>query len=243
MNWRVPAVLILWLFLSIFFFPYLADASVTVFDAVAVSGRNVLLKALIKGRLFPEGGRIVDFYVEGRRVGRTMSGGDGYAFLEYLPEDTGPKSVEARSGDDGDKGVILVMKENERVILIELEGGLVGPIFYGKAHKGSMDVLKKLNEKYRLIYISSFIGISGSRRLLKKRALPYSAVLEWGGAELLEELEATGIKVHAIVGSPSILTESVDYVKHRFSFQETDDGTVVEGWKEISDAIESSTPP
>jgi len=85
-----------------------ASAEVMVFDAVASADKPVRLKALTKGKIFPEGGKLVKFYIDEKQAGKTLSGGDGYAFISYSFNGPGLKALKATSGDDTDEGVVLV---------------------------------------------------------------------------------------------------------------------------------------
>ena len=66
-----------------------AIAGVTAFDAVTTVKNPVKLTALTKGRFFSEGGKLVEFHINEKHIGTTLSGGDGYAFLTYTPQSKG----------------------------------------------------------------------------------------------------------------------------------------------------------
>ncbi len=233
-------------FVTLFFvFPNDASAGVTVYDSVTATNRTAKLMAVTKGRFFPEGGKLVKFYLDGRHIGTNLSGGDGYAFLEYLPLSSGIKHLKVMEGDDTDEGILLVTKKNDRVILIEIESTLfalklrdllqpANPVRKESSNgvKGSKDALQRFSKRFRIIYLTTMIGVKKSREWLKNNEFPPSPVLKWEGTNLLDELQELGVKLYAIIGSPDVLAEASD-IKKRFSFKETEDGPAVKDWDEL----------
>ena len=98
-----------------------AHAGVVFFDTVTTIRSPVYLKVLTKGLLFPEGGRLVDIYSQGRKLGRVLSGGDGYGFMKIIPEAAGLKTYEARMDAHSESAYLLVLKRTDRVILFDIE--------------------------------------------------------------------------------------------------------------------------
>lgn len=238
-------------FAILFFVSFnVAFAKVVVYDSVTTTGRAVKLKATTKGRFFPEGGKLVEFYLDGRHIGTTLSGGDGYAFLKYLPLSKGVKHLKVKAGDDTDEGILLVTKKKDMVLLIEIENSLFVPTLRdllkpvnpvrkseGKALsngvKGSKETLYQFSRRFNVIYLTTLIGVEKSKKWLKNNEFPPSAVLKWGGADMLAELQKQGLKLYAIIGSPAVLSEASD-IKKRFSFEETEEGVEVKDWADLS---------
>jgi hypothetical protein len=219
--------------------PQSAYSGVVVFDIVASPGNPVRLRALTKGRFFPEGGRIIDFFVSDRHLGSTLSGGDGYAFLEYIPKGRGLKKMKVKSGEESSEGMLLVARRNEKVILLEIEGSLMkSSLLTNEPGQDSSEVIKKLMDKYRIIYLTSLLGVELSRKLLSQGKVPPSVILKWKGPELLHELKELHLRLSAVVGSPAIISEASEQIKKRYTFSETDDGVVVKDWKELAEKLE-----
>jgi len=196
----------------------------------------VRLKALTKGRLFSEGGRLVTFYIDGEKIGTTLSGGDGYAFLKYKTSSPGVKTIKTESGDDRDEGSLLVARTKDKVILVEIEGTLFdSPLSFKPDDKGK-EVLAKLSKKFGILYITSLAGMSQSRKWLKENSFPLSPVLQWEGTELIEDLQEKHIPLYAIIASPDVLKEA-PAVKKRFSFSDAEGATMVKGWDELLEKI------
>lgn len=211
---------------------FCTHAGVVFFDSVTTSRTPVYLKVLTKGVLFPEGGRLVDIYAEDGRIGRILSGGDGYGFLKIIPENAGLKTYEARMGGSSGSASLLVMKKTDRAILFEIE--VFNRTFLSKtAGDDTRKGLNTLSKKYKLIYLIRYLGTSTARKIIAKNNFPASVVLPWDGPDLFEDLKSRRVTVTAIIGSADILAEAVDEVPFRFTFEETDDETSVESWQDI----------
>ncbi|MEK7238812.1 MAG: hypothetical protein AAB012_04880, partial [Nitrospirota bacterium] len=183
----------------------------------------------------PEGGRLVEFYLEGKHIGTTLSGGDGYALLEYLPLSPGVKHLKVKAGVETDEGVLLITGENDKVLLIEIEGILFVPTLRDLLQpvKESKEALQRLSKKIRIVYLTTMIGVKESKGRLKDNGFPSSVVLKWNGVDLLDEFQRQGIKPYAVIGSPAVVSECREHIKKRFSFEDTEDGVVVKDWKEL----------
>ena len=83
-----------------FIFPALAVSDVIVHDMVVRSGNEVMLKAEVKGKLFSKGGVTVEFFVNGKSIGKSLSGGDGLAFKQFVPHVTSLYKVKRMERED-----------------------------------------------------------------------------------------------------------------------------------------------
>ena len=214
-----------------------ASAGVTIFDTVSTVNKDTKLTALTQGRFFPEGGKLVTFYVNSKKIGTTLSGGDGYAFLKYKSSSRGIKSLQAESGEHRDEGTLLITEKKDKVILIEIESTLFDSLLSFRADKESRGALTELSKNFRVIYISSLIGIAQSKKWLHDNEFPLSAVLKWEGSELIDDLKEKGIPLYAIIASPDLLSDASN-IEKRFSFTETEDATEVRDWDELIDSLE-----
>jgi len=210
-----------------------ARAAVIIFDSVTTTGTPFSLKVLTKGNLFPQGGCMVDIYLEDKKLGRILSGGDGYGYLRYIPKHPGMKTMAARTATHTGTGILLVMAKTEKAVLVEIEGGLNKTIFSEKFRTDTRNALKILSKKFKLIYLTRLIGQTGSKKILAIAKLPKAVVIRWQGPETLEDLTNRHITLYAIIGSEAIISEASTYVKKRFSFEETEDDTYVADWSDI----------
>ena len=211
--------------------PSLAIAGITAFDAVATIKKPVKLQALTKGRFFSEGGKLVEFHINEKHIGTTLSGGDGYAFLKYTPQSKGLKKIKLTLAEEFAEAMLLVTDKKDRIILIAIETGLFESPLSFKPAKGAKEAIDKITKKFRIIYLTSMIGITQSKKWLQDNKLHESIVFSWTGNNLIEDLRGKDINIFAIIGSTEMLAEIEDIRK--FSFKETDDGTEVESWSDI----------
>jgi hypothetical protein len=209
----------------------LAAAGVTAFDEVTTIKQPIKLSALTKGRFFSEGGKLVEFYIDKKHIGTTLSGGDGYAFLKYTPRTKGLKKIKLKSAEESDEAMLLVTDKKDKVILIAIEASLFESTLSFKVAKGAKEAVDGISEKYRIIYLTSMIGIKQSKKWLKDNKLYKSIVFSWTGNNLIDDLREKDINLYAIVGSPDMLIDIQDIRK--FSFKETENGTEVESWDDI----------
>ncbi|HXX53248.1 MAG TPA: hypothetical protein VEI28_01615, partial [Thermodesulfovibrionales bacterium] len=84
--------------LIVFIVPKDAVAEVVVSDMIGQKGYRVMLKAQTKGTLFSQGGKLVEFLIDGKSIGHVLSGGDGLAFKQYTPLEPGIYRITAKSG-------------------------------------------------------------------------------------------------------------------------------------------------
>jgi hypothetical protein len=212
-------------------------AGVTAFDQITSVNRPVKLKALTGGRFFPEGGRLVEFYIDEKHIGTTLSGGDGYAYLKYVPESKGLKKIKLKLSEESDEALLLVTGKKEKVILIAVEGSLFESSFSFKPAKGAKEAIEKIAKQYGIIYLSSLIGPGQAKKWLQENKLYKSVVFNSADDGVIDNLREHGINVLAIVGNPDTLSD-IDNIK-KFTLQETDAGNVteVESWSDIPEQL------
>ncbi len=209
-----------------------ALAEVRVSDQVSTVGTPVMLSARTGGRFFPKGGELVEFSVDGKDLGKRLSGGDGYAFFEYRPKKGGLFVIKARAGKDSDKGLLLVTERRDAVVLVQIEAGAMESIFTQRVRKGADEALALIQKKHPLIYITSLPAEIMTERILKKAGLPLSVILEWD-TDLPDRLKELGITVKAAITSVQLLKEMGEYGWKVFTFEESEDDAQVNDWNEI----------
>ena len=216
-------------------------ARVIIFDQVTTLNTDVFLKVQTKGRFFSEGGKLVDIYVEDKKIKRILTGGDGYGYHRYTPRRTGMIPIEARAEGYRDTGNLLVVDKDDQVLLIEIESALRESPLSDRPRRESRHVLADLAKKYKIIYLNNLLGAMLFKGWLQKEKFPESAVLKWGGAGMLKSLENRGIKLHAIIGSAGTISEAKKYIQKRYTFEETKDGRRVDDWEEIMELIQQQS--
>ena len=183
---------------------------------------------------------MVDIYLDNNLLKKILTGGDGYGYLKYTPEQTGLKKIMARSDTATATGLILVMNNNEKAIIVEAEGAFRHTVFSDEIRESSLKAVESLSEKYKIIYLSRFLGKSITGRWMEKQNFPKSVILRWRGPKTVENLKNKGVQLHAIIGSPNVLSAVTELIENRFSFEQTEDGETVKDWNEILKLLEKS---
>jgi hypothetical protein len=227
------------------FFASTGHSDVVVFDQITTLNTPVYLKALTKGRFFKTGGKLVELYADNKKLKQILTGGDGYGYLKYTPQRLGIIQIEALSEGHRDTGIVLVVDETDKVLLIDVEGAFKKSLLSDQVRVDSRRSVESLSKTYKIIFLNTFLGIGLSRSLLQKEKFPESVTLKWQGKTLLKTLKKRGINLHAIIGSPGVIAEAKKYIEHRYSFEETKDGKTARDWEEMLELIEEDAqkPP
>ena len=204
-----------------------------VFDDVTTIQKPINIKVLTKAGFFAAGGRMVDIYLDNNPLKKILTGGDGYGYLKYTPQEAGIKKITAHSVEGSASGLILVMNENERAILIEIEGAFKDSVFSDAIRESSQKAVDALSENYKIIYLSRFLGKGISGSWLEKQSFPKSVIIRWRGLTTVKNLKKNGVQIQALIGSPDVLATVSEQIEKRFSFEKTEDGKTVKDWDEI----------
>ncbi len=215
-----------------------AQGDVTVLDRVSTVGAPVSLVVHTSKFFMADGGRLVDVFLEEERLGRVMTGGDGYGYLRLVPRCAGLMKISARSEDSEAEGRLLVMEKNERAVLIDIEAAFMDLHLRARDREACRNALEAIGRRYRLIYVYRFIGSGFSRGRLEEVGFPPSVVLSWKGRVTLESLREREVQVHAVIGSAETVTAAGPQVPHRFSFEKAKGAKTVSEWEEIAKALE-----
>jgi len=176
---------------------------------------------------------MVDIYLDNTPLKKILTGGDGYGYLKYTPQEAGLKKITAHSVKGSASGLILVMNENEKAILIEIEGAFKDSLFSDVIRESSQKAVNSLSENYKIIYLSRFLGKAITGSWLEKQNFPQSVIIRWRGLTTLKNLKKNGVQIQAIIGSSDIISTVSEQIETRFSFEKTKDGKTVKDWDEI----------
>jgi hypothetical protein len=218
--------------------PGLARAGLIVFDDVTTEGTSIYIKVMTRGMLFAEGGRRVAIYLDDKAFARILTGGDGYGFVKYEPRRPGRIKVEAWSKRDAAAGMVLVLAETERVVLIDVEAGFKNILLDEDAVAQGRTTLQTLTDNFTVVYLSPSLGISATKTWLQDNQFPRSAVLPWSGPDLLDLLKKREVKLYAIIGSADIVEAAAEGIEHRYSFEETRKAQKVDSWTDVQEVFE-----
>lgn len=213
-----------------------ADASAKVFvhDSIALKGEEIMLKAETKGRYFAMGGEMVEFFVDGKSIGKVLSGGDGFAYKSFITRKSGLHVIVAKSGKDEDSGTIMSLKKSSRIVFIDVISSLFFATLSKEQIEESREAIEKIIKKYPVVYLQrSVIGMRLIKEWLRKNRFPESAVLPWQMGAIFDDLNKKGIKIKAIIGSQPVIESAEEYKPMAFSFDEFGNTEGVKDWKEI----------
>jgi len=218
----------------IFVFPAFALSDVIVQDSVVPVGKETMIKAEVKGKLFSKGGEMVEFFVNGKSIGKSMSGGDGLAFKQFVPSVTGMYQIKAKSGIDEGRGLLLSLRKGSGIVFVDVEGSLMEK-FSNNPKQGSQKVIKDIQKKFPvvLLHTTGFLNIKSIKEWLKKNEFLELPVLPWKQGSVFDDLHDEGFKMKAIIGSPDVIYSAKEYKPLAFTFEETEDAVEVKDWEEI----------
>jgi|WetSurMetagenome_2_1015567.scaffolds.fasta_scaffold05589_8 hypothetical protein len=215
-----------------------ARADVVVYDAVAVVGKEVRLKAETRGTFFRKGGELVEFFVDGKSLGKALSGGDGEAYKAFTSAKTGLLEVSVKAGSDEDEGVLLVLKKGAAIVFVEIIGGLAETGMPPTGRPGSREAMKKLQARFPVVYVqSSNIDIAATRKWLDDNEYPEAPVLPWDGGALFKPITGMGLNIRAVVGNPQFIESAAKWKPQSFSFEPVKGVVRLRHWKEMEEKL------
>lgn len=210
-----------------------AGSEVIFFDGISLKGEPVMLKAVTKGRFFSKGGQIVEFSVDGRSIGRSLSGGDGAAFKEFRAEKTGLHKVSVVSGKDKDSGFMLSLKKGAEIVFIDVEGSMFAPMS-GKPMKDSLKIIKAIAKRFPVVYLQAgILDIRTLKKLLKENEFTEAPLLPWTEGNVFEEADKKGLKIKFVIGGKTVIESAKEFKPKAFSFNEVEGAGEVKDWEEI----------
>jgi hypothetical protein len=241
MSLRITSISLL-LLLSALLPPAGALAEVAVQDMVAQAGREAMLRAETKSGLFGKGGALVEFFVDGKSAGKKLSGGDGVAFLPFVPARTGLHKIKVQSDGDKDEGLLLSVKRSTQLVVIDVAGSLREPSSFAlKPRSGSMQAVKKINRTYPVVFLwTELVGLGAVKSWLKENGFPAAPLLSLRRGEVFETIGEKHLKIRAVIGKPDVVQSAKRYTHRAFSFESTGDTEAVQDWDEIVKKVKES---
>jgi hypothetical protein len=226
------------IFLSFLLLPTAGLADILVDDMLVLKGDETMLSAQTRGRFFAEGGRLVEFSVNGKSLGKSLSGGDGFAYKQFTPIKTGLFQIAVTSGEDDNTGLLLSLKKGDKIIFVDVEGSLFEGLLSQKPKGGSQEVIEKLSKKFPVVFLQTgLLGANVLKMWLKENGFVDLPVLAWGEGELFDEINKKGLKIKAIIGRQSVIESAQEYKPQSFSFEEAEDAVAVKNWEEIGEVL------
>jgi len=226
------------IFLSFSLFPTTGYPDIIVDDMLVIRGEETVLCAETRGRFFTQGGRLVEFFLNGKSLGKSLSGGDGFAYRQFIPLKSGLCKISVKSGVDEDTGLLLSLKKGDKVVFVDIEGSLFEGIFSQKPKQGSQEVIKELSQEHPLVFLKTgMLGIKVLKSWLKESGFVDLPVLAWKEGELFDEISKKGLKIKAIIGRYPVIASAQGYKPQSFSFEEAEGAVVIKNWEEVGEIL------
>lgn len=229
------------IFTSLFFFLALlplsseSSADVVIPDMIAVRGKPLMLMAETKDLIFRKGGQIVEFFVDEKSIGKTLSGGDGVAYMEFTPTRRKLYAITAQSGEDTGKGLLLSLKKGESIVFVDVEGGLMENPFSMKPREGSRKTIEEISKRYPVVFVlARMFGKSAVRDWLRENDFKKVPLFPLREGMILKEIQKKGLKIKAVVGGQAVIEPAKKYKAKVFSFDKIKGAEKVKNWKELN---------
>ncbi|GAB4489739.1 MAG: hypothetical protein OHK006_21780 [Thermodesulfovibrionales bacterium] len=215
------------------------SADVAVQDVVAVSGEEVRLTAETKGGYFSKGGRTVEFSINGKAVGTSLSGGDGVAVRLHTVRRPGLYPLAVRSGKASGNGSILVLRKGAWVVFLDIEGTLQARPFSNKPLIQSRSVIRNIMKNYPVVYLhTGTLGMQAVKDWLVRNRFPTAPVLPWQAGEVFADMRKKGLQVRAVVGTQAVIESAAEYRPKAFSFEETEGAVLLKDWQDLEKKLQ-----
>lgn len=214
------------------------QAYVYVYDAVALQGEEVRLKAETRGTVFIKGGELVEFFVDDASLGKNLSGGDGAAYRFYKDSRPGLKNIRAVSRKMTGTGYLLVLKPGAGVVAVDVEGSLLQGGFMSPGRPESREALELIAKRYPLIFLQSGeTSLKAVRYWLQQNEYTDAPLLPWDGGAVFDTLAKKGVKIRAVVGGPVVIESAAKHKPEAFSFEPVKGAVRLKSWKELEEKL------
>jgi hypothetical protein len=231
-------VLAIWLFS-----PGKAGAGLVIFDDVTTPGVSFFLKVQTTRMIFPDGGQRVEVQVDREDERAILTGGDGCGYVKMQFTGTGMKTLAARSKNDRNQALVLVIDPGTPVLVIEIAAVFNPALFRENGLDTCRRVLKTLSERYPIVYLGGTIGVPVIRDWLMNHGFPPGPVLSGQGMTTLRMLQRRGVCAGVLLGSAKLTETAGDLVKNRFCFEKTSRATHTDGWEDFQERLTSGDHP
>ena len=209
-------------------------SEVIVQDRIALKGKEIMLSAETRGKLFTKGGEVIEFFADGKPLGRSLSGGDGFAFKQFTPSKTGVYRITAKSSKEEGNGLLISLKKGERIVFIDVEGTLFEGLLSAMPKKGSREVIKKIAKRFPVFFLHTGLrSIKAIKTWLKENGFIDLPVIPWEKGIIFDEIAEKGLKIKAVIGNQSVIESAKGYKPESFSFEDVEDAVKVKDWEEI----------
>ncbi len=218
---------------SLYLPPLTSDAAVLVDDEVAVKGQPLTLTAQTKGRFFGSGGELVEFLMDGVPLGKTLSGGDGFAYREFTPTKAGMHAITVTSKDESGHGSLLVLKKGARLVLVDSEGAVMEGRLMRVSREGSQEGLRTIVKRYPVVFVTTGLDRHDLKEWLRDHGFIDAPVVDWEEGRALSDLTGKGFRIRAVIGASEVVGQAKGHAQLLLSFEESEGAEEVNTWKEV----------
>lgn len=219
--------------------PEIALGRVIVHDDIVVKGHKVMLKAETRGRFFPQGGLVVEFFVEGDPIGKTLSGGDGFAYKKFVAEVPGLRGITAKSGDHTGEGRLLCLKKGAGIAFVDIEGTLFAKGLSMEPRHGAREAIAAVNAKLPVVLLqTTFLGKRVVESWVKEKDFPRLLVLPWEQGAVFDRIVKKGLTIKAVIASPKVIESAQSHNPLSLCFETAEKTKKVTNWGDVAKALE-----
>lgn len=231
----VRSALVLFLLLLL---PTVSNSEVVFYDKVALVNETVMLKAETRGRFFSKGGEIVEFFVNSKSIGKSLSGGDGNAFIEFTPKTAGIYKISVISGKHKDSGLLLTLLKGTAIVFID-EAVLLDP-FSAKPMEGSTKTIKEIARRFQIVYVKTGVmALKTVKKQLEENKFVIAPIIFWDNGDVFRDIKSKGLNIKFIIGTGPFIESAREFNPAAFSFEDVEDATEVKDWEELGKKVKS----
>jgi len=204
-------------------------------DTMGLKGQKLMLRAETRGRLFSQGGELVEFFVDGKSIGKTLSGGDGVAFKPFTPARTGLHQIRVTSAEDEDTGLLLSVKRGSNIVFVDVQASLLESLFSLTPKAGSQKAIGEIHKRFPIVFLQTgFVGMRVIKAWLKENEFEALPLIPWSEGAIFDEIAEKDLRIKAIIAGPRVIESAKAHQPLSFSFEAVDDAEKVKDWEEIS---------
>jgi len=216
-------------------FPATSFSRVVAHDTIGIKGQKLMLRAETRGRLFTKGGELVEFFVDAKSIGKTLSGGDGVAFKPFIPARAGLHQVRVTSGEEEDTGLLLSLKKGASIVFVDVQASLLESLFSTTPKEGSQEAIGKIHKRFPMVFLQTgFVGIRVIKTWLRDNKFEALPIIPWREGAIFDEIADKDLRIKAIIAGPKVIQSAKAHEPLAFSFEAVDDAETVRDWEEIS---------
>ncbi len=216
-------------------FPATSYSRVIAHDTIGLKGQKLMLRAETRGRLFSKGGELVKFFVDGKSIGKTLSGGDGVAFKPFTPARTGLHQIRVTSGEDEDTGLLLSLKRGASIVFVDVQASLLESLFSRTPKEGSQKAIGEIHKRFPIVFLhTGFVSAKIIKAWLKENKFEALPLIPWSEGAIFDEIADKDLRIKAIIAGPKVIESAKAHQPLAFSFEAADDADKARDWEEIS---------